>query len=332
MVRGCNLLGSRGSHETPMPYHSVRSIPPDAQPTAWMREVQREMRAVLMRTRGQGLSVGCLLVQPDGYDDCRSRGDLPGYQAMFDEALRLIRGFDYPHELSGVAAGRRILVLLPYSDTNQVLDFSRRLSDRGRRLRWPEDPDRHASFSMGVAAANPSRGESQSPAMLIGEAGHRLDAALALGGDRIVAEDPLPARRPETTGGQPPTEDHLASGTKSKTDDAMARTLDEMNHVREKLVEASQEGETEYLRRIDVLERRVRKLHEQLQDAEHEPKRRRASDEFHENGRASVYRDVQGLDADDESYDEKLNLLNAIFEANAELRRISEQAQGGPTA
>ena len=124
----------------------------------------------------------------------------------------------------------------------------------------------------------------------------------------------------------------VEEGRHHSVDSSKSYTLDEMNHVREKLVEASQEGETEYLRRIDVLERRVRKLHEQLQDAEHELKARRASDEFHENGRSSVYRDVQGLDADDESYDEKLNLLNAIFEANAELRRISEQAQGGPTA
>lgn len=77
-------------------------------------------------------------------------------------------------------------------------------------------------------------------------------------------------------------------------------------------------------RRAELLERRIRKLARSLQRTEAEIER------FHELGNldlgiASVYKSVQGLDDDDPFWKVKQELLQSIFAANLELRRVEKR-------
>lgn len=73
-------------------------------------------------------------------------------------------------------------------------------------------------------------------------------------------------------------------------------------------------------RKIDMLERRVRKLTESLGLTEQELKRIAGMKNI-DLGVASIYRSVQGLSADDDNAEQKKEMLKNIFEANVALRQ-----------
>jgi len=74
-----------------------------------------------------------------------------------------------------------------------------------------------------------------------------------------------------------------------------------------------------YLRQIDVLERRVGKLSEQLEQRDLALVSLHARHETDE-GVASIYKDAQGLSDLDPRRDSKQYLMRRIFDANVELR------------
>lgn len=77
---------------------------------------------------------------------------------------------------------------------------------------------------------------------------------------------------------------------------------------------------TEYQDRIKNLERRLAKLSRTLGMTEEELKRVMRLKNI-DPGMASIYREVQGLSADDDNVELKQELMSKIFEANLELRR-----------
>ena len=82
----------------------------------------------------------------------------------------------------------------------------------------------------------------------------------------------------------------------------------------------SEDREGEYLREIDVLQRRITKLSQSLGLTE-EVLRRVKQGEKLDTGLASIYRDVQGLDDDEPDADLKRELMSSIFEANMGLQK-----------
>lgn len=88
-----------------------------------------------------------------------------------------------------------------------------------------------------------------------------------------------------------------------------------------------QELLTQHNRQIDVLERRISKLTRNLELTEDELKRMSLLKDV-DVGVASIYRDVQGLNADSESREAKKHMMANIFEANLELQtQINERAR-----
>ena len=89
--------------------------------------------------------------------------------------------------------------------------------------------------------------------------------------------------------------------------------------VEEQRRRAAEEVAEQQRVRVDRLRRRVAKLVRTLDEFEERLKDAPAPAEA-EPGLPSVYRDVQGLDSDDRSYQQKKALMTQIFEANLSLQ------------
>ena len=83
------------------------------------------------------------------------------------------------------------------------------------------------------------------------------------------------------------------------------------------------EREATYQREIEKLRRRISKLSDSLGMTEEELKRAYALKSV-DAGLSSIYREVQGLSADDDEYEAKRDLMSSIFEANISLQKRSE--------
>ena len=82
----------------------------------------------------------------------------------------------------------------------------------------------------------------------------------------------------------------------------------------------SEDREGEYLREIDVLQRRITKLSESLGLTEEVLRRVKQGAKL-DTGLASIYRDVQGLNDDEPDAALKRELMSSIFEANMGLQK-----------
>lgn len=104
-------------------------------------------------------------------------------------------------------------------------------------------------------------------------------------------------------------------------------------HLQERLAEREQEllreaeqhaaalesKEADYRREIENLQRRVAKLTRSLTDTEGELKRVAELKET-DDGLASIYREVQGLDPEEDDSGAKMEMMSSIFEANMALQ------------
>lgn len=303
---------------TPTPTSTPSATVPAA-PSAW--EVQIALRSALDRCRDRHAAVAYAFVQLDGWEECeRAGGDLEPYRLLFERVLRHVQEIGYDYRVSGIAMGRRALVLVPHRDPRQVLDLLGRLAERARSASWPPGgPRRPVTLSIGVALPDPRARTRSISNGLIAQAGARLDAAVACGGDRILDHDvaPPPAVAPAPAPAEPPR----APANGSAAERALQRTLRELEVVQEELGHARQENDDRHRRQVEILERRIEKLRAQLTDAERELERRTPVVE--DDGRPSIYREVQGLDEGDARRAHKLDLLTSIYEANVELRRLA---------
>ena len=93
--------------------------------------------------------------------------------------------------------------------------------------------------------------------------------------------------------------------------------LGQMAAERDKVIDAQM---AEHRREVANFERRISKLTSSLELTEEELKRIAAAKGI-DPGVASIYRDVQGLDAGDADYETKKELMSCIFEANLTLQK-----------
>ncbi len=101
-----------------------------------------------------------------------------------------------------------------------------------------------------------------------------------------------------------------------------------LREMKAELERALGERQDEHRRQIDTLERRIQKLTHSLGMTESELKRALAAKNV-DPGVASLYRNVQGLSADDVQQELKKELMSKIFQANLELRKQIVPDQGG---
>lgn len=98
----------------------------------------------------------------------------------------------------------------------------------------------------------------------------------------------------------------------------------------EALDEAMSEREQEHRRRVELLEARIHRLVRSLEETER-TLQRVLTERDTDPGVPSAYRRVQGLDAAEQHYELKRELMQRILEANLELRRQLENG-GAPAA
>ncbi len=101
-----------------------------------------------------------------------------------------------------------------------------------------------------------------------------------------------------------------------------------LREMKAELERALGERQDEHRRQIDTLERRIQKLTHSLGMTESELKRALTAKNV-DPGVASLYRNVQGLSADDVQQELKKELMSKIFQANLELRKQIVPDQGG---
>lgn len=111
-------------------------------------------------------------------------------------------------------------------------------------------------------------------------------------------------------------EDDLEVAVQRLAEEILAETEEE---ARARDDQRPQSKEEQYLREIDILERRVNKLNESLGMTEEELNRVRRMKGI-DPGISSIYREVQGLSFEDPKSALKLELMERIFEANLDLR------------
>lgn len=98
--------------------------------------------------------------------------------------------------------------------------------------------------------------------------------------------------------------------------------LTQMQSERDKVIDAQM---AEHRREVANFERRISKLTSSLELTEEELKRIAAAKGI-DPGVASIYRDVQGLDAGAADYETKKELMSCIFEANLALQKGGQPA------
>jgi len=89
---------------------------------------------------------------------------------------------------------------------------------------------------------------------------------------------------------------------------------------------AATPGETE----VELLQRRVKKLSAQLEETRELLERTRSARAADLEGVPSIYKEVQGLQGDEDRIEQRRALMRAIFEHNVELRRTLAAAASEP--
>ena len=134
----------------------------------------------------------------------------------------------------------------------------------------------------------------------------------SLGGADVGVEDEALERRLRAVFASRP-----ASGDPGLERDVVQAALEELSQMRGR---AAERRLAEGRRETRQLERRITKLAGLLEQTEGELRRTRARGTA-DTGVASMFAEVQGLDAGDNRLEQKQDLMQCIFEANLELRR-----------
>ena len=242
----------------------------------------------------------------------------------------LLRSKTRASDLLGFPFGNHIIAAVPHIQPEHARQLAGRLVSGSRGLTFDTD-GRTLRITASIGLAHTDSGYADFEALFDG-ATRALDEALAAGGDRFAIDEPKPEPAaepappvPAPAAPQPPAS--TAAGDALLTE-ALQRALsgegptDLAQGLLERMLDelesrfASASGDE----RTDLLERRVAKLGAMLERTEE--RLRHVISTGGEEGVASVYRDVQGLDAGEGQVEQKRDLLKAIFDANLRMQRL----------
>lgn len=245
----------------------------------------------------------------------------------------LLRSKTRASDLLGFPFGNQIIAAVPHIDQPNAELLAGRLISGARSLSFDAD-GRTLRITTSVGVAHTGVGYADFDAMFDG-ATEALDQALAGGGDRSKVHKPKPPEVAEPAPVAPaqPVSVDLAKELASN-DNILAETLRRalsgeipaeqarmlLSHVMGDLEErfASKEADD----RTELLERRVSKLGNMLEDTE--ARLRHLLTSAGDDGVASRFKTVQGLAGNESNVEQKRDLLKAIFDANVRMRRLQE--------
>lgn len=326
-------------------------------------EVEALMRVEFDRARRHKFPLVCMRVAVDRLDQLH---DLYGVESK-DEILRsvtaLMRDSMRDSDHLGITQDDRYLAIFPHTtpETGQML--AKRLIAAARKLRFDRD-GRSLRISLSIGISHNRDEAANSFETLLAVADDGLAVADAGGGDRYVEtelyalyankrkrggagaefERPLiiqaPARTPPAAPREPTREEQLGKALLEKLmaqgfdidslanlpPDEIAKAIRAMSEQKDVVLAGE---DTDKVRKIDQLERRIAKLTHILGITEDEL-RRVAAMKGIDLGIASIYSTVQGLNADAEQYERKREMMKTIFEANFELKQKLKPGSGSP--
>jgi len=239
----------------------------------------------------------------------------------------LLRSKTRASDLLGFPFGNHIIAAVPHIQAEHAAQLAGRLVSGSRGLTFDTD-GRTLRITASIGLAHSDAGYAGFEEMMSG-ATSALDQALAAGGDRFQIHTKEAAPAPAEPASPVPTEpESVPSGNDALLAETLRRALAGdgpsdlaqglLGRVLDELEErfASASGDE----RTDLLERRVAKLGAMLERTEE--RLRLVLSTGGDDGVASVYRGVQGIDAGEAQVEHKRDLLKAIFDANLRMQRL----------
>jgi hypothetical protein len=264
--------------------------------------------------------------------------------------VELVKSATRAGDLLGYLVEDRLLVLLPHTTAKSVVHLAQRLLAGARELRFTNDGGGTIRISLSIGISHNEHPDARSFDALERVAGEGVAVADAAGGDRFVETElyllyerkrereqapvPGPTGLAESVGFDSPeyrrrleqmiaVDGDLEQAAAALAEEILSRALREAEA--EEAARAAREPlpsskEEEYKREIEKLRRRVAKLTDSLGLTEQELARVRSVRPL-DDGLASVYGEVQGLDETDMHADLKKALMQNIFQANLDLQK-----------
>lgn len=309
-----------------------------------------EVRALMViefeRAQRYDYSVCCLKLRVDRIVEIGTVHGQESRDEVLEAVVNLLRKATRAGDLLGFLDGDRLTVLLPHTDPRGVTFLADRLLAGARKLVFDmDDRSLRVSLSIGIAHNRHPDADSFDTMEKVAEEG--VVVAEAAGGDRWAETElyalhtkhhrPAPApvsSDPASTDVRNRLIELMADGgdleraANTLAEELLQRAAREIEEERQAMqaeaasapvAESDASKEAEYQREIDMLRRRVSKLTSSLGSTEREIQRLRRL-KTSDDGVASIYRDVQGLEVDDERGEMKRELMSRIFEANLDLQ------------
>ncbi len=316
------------------------------------------MRLEMDRALRHEYAISCMVIGLDGYRDEELR---PARMAVMPAVFHQLKEVTFANDVRGLGiwTERFVLAVFPHVTPEKIADLGGQMIERASTVSLPFEDAPPITLSVGISHnlhPGPMSFET-----LVEEAEMGNELASGAGGNRYVqardVETELDRLREELEQQIEDIQDHQEKlfGDQSGEEETWAKNLvQQVVAVFEQEPEQSEgvlrlqkeviallKSELQIWResstvsrllesqgQVDLLERRVRKLTDNLGVTEHELKRV-ASAKNIDLGVSSIYRTVQGLDAGDANAEQKREMLKNIFEANLELQGKTASKSGG---
>ena len=314
-------------------------------------QIQRLMEIELERAQRYGYPVVFMLISIDRLPQLQ---DLYGFEVK-EEVLRgltgLMRTATRSSDFLGCTVNDRLLVLVPHTPPEGAGVMAKRVLEGARALDIDCD-GRPMRVTVSIGGAHNAQQKDLTFDTMLEVAEGGLQVAQQAGGDRYVHSElydffkrkrerelaergiqpvaPLPAAGLATPDGDVTAQligEKIREmfGLSLEDSGILARIEQEiiaqaLKDMKANLAATTGTTETDQQRKIDLLERRIAKLTQQLGMTEEQLQNVMRAKSI-DPGVASIYDSVQGLSADEVQAELKKELMAKIFEANVELRK-----------
>ncbi|MEM1448157.1 MAG: GGDEF domain-containing protein [Planctomycetota bacterium] len=316
-------------------------------------EVRALMQVEFERAQRYTYPIALLLIQVDHLAQIQTVHGFEAKQAVFEAVIELIKSETRDGDLLGTVVDDRLCALIPHTHPDAAKSVSDRILRGARTLQFYV-AERTVRITLSIGLAHNQDPGATSIATLERVAEEGLSVADASGGDRMVETElyqlyerertPVSREdieellaRAEGMGYRQRLEGLVADGADLEeaadavADEIIARAvaterarwqqdLESANEEIQRLAAAPPGEDPEaFKREIDQLHRRIAKLTASLETTEQEITRLRSLKTV-DDGVASVYREVQGLEDGDARSEIKKELMGEIFRANMDLQ------------